>query len=163
MTKVTTEQEKRDFREVTKPDGLVDFLCYVDTIEDGKRAFLTKYNLKTLKKLVDSGGRVFLNYFGAGYIITTEGDLQSLFNTGHSNGIGRYAVESAVANGAKTLDAFDVDPAISVVNLPAYYREFGFVETGRVEFDDNLAPYGWDYKRYGRPDVVFMAIREVSE
>jgi hypothetical protein len=87
-----------------------------------------------------------------GYALDQHGDLQNLFNNGGPKGAGRAALIDAVLHGARTLDAFDP-------YLPKIYAEHGFVATGRMPFNDKYAPDGWDYAKYGRPDVVFMAYR----
>ena len=86
-----------------------------------------------------------------GYALDPDGDLQNLFNNGPRGG-GKAALDDAVKNGATTLDAFDG-------HLPALYSKHGFVPTGRMKFNDEYAPKGWDYAKYGRPDIVSMAYR----
>lgn len=84
-----------------------------------------------------------------GFAVTHDGDLESLFNGG-APGMGRAAVQAAVAFGARTLWCFDGF-------LPRYYASLGWRECGRLEWDDSLAPAGWPYDVHGRPDVVKMA------
>lgn len=60
----------------------------------------------------------------------------------------------AVQAGGRRLDCFDTQ-------LPFLYSKSGFAATGRVKFNDEFAPDGWDketYKKYngGSPDIVFM-------
>jgi GNAT superfamily N-acetyltransferase len=103
---------------------------------------------KTTDELKDD--RLFLSGDRhSGYALDPHGDLQNLFNNGPKGG-GRIALLDAVKNGATTLDAFDG-------HLPALYTQHGFVATGRMKFNDDYAPQGWDYGKYGRPDIVFMA------
>jgi hypothetical protein len=112
-----------------------------------RQAFLTENTPADL-----AGHRLFLSEDGhTGYAISPEGDLQNVFrNPGGVQGSGRTAVEQAVENGATTLDAFDGI-------LPDMYHDVGFRETGRLRWNDEYVPAGWDYAKYGRPDVVFMA------
>jgi hypothetical protein len=63
-------------------------------------------------------------------------------------------LNAAIANGGRRLDAFDTV-------LPELYSKRGFRVTGRVPFNNEFAPKGWDYDLYGkynngRPDIVFM-------
>jgi predicted ABC-type ATPase len=96
--------------------------------------------------------RLFLSNDGhTGYALDPDGDLQNLFNNGPRGG-GRVALQDAIRNGATTLDAFDG-------HLPALYAQHGFAPTGRMKFNDEYAPAGWDFNKYGRPDIVFMAYR----
>jgi hypothetical protein len=84
-----------------------------------------------------------------GYAISPDGDIQNVFNSGGPKGAGRLALFDAIENGGRTLDAYDG-------YLPKLYSQFGFKETGRLRFNRDYAPEGWDYERYGEPDVVFM-------
>lgn len=99
------------------------------------------------------GARVYLSEDGTvGYILRPNGHLENLFNNGGPRGAGSAAVQQALSQGAKTLDAFDGF-------LPDFYRQHGFVETGRIKFNREYAPPGWSYAKDGEPDVVFMAYR----
>lgn len=73
----------------------------------------------------------------AGFAISPDGDLQSVFNYGQG-GRGSALVRAAIAAGAVTLDCFDGF-------LPAFYARHGFVIVRREE---NWTP--------GGPDVVYM-------
>lgn len=101
------------------------------------------------------GRRVTLRNGGkTGYVITPDGDLQNLFNNGAPKGAALPLIVDGIKRGGRTLDAFDGF-------LPDLYRQYGFVETGRVPFNPEYAPPGWDFARDGTPDVVFMALEEV--
>jgi hypothetical protein len=94
--------------------------------------------------------RLYLGYGGlVGFAISSDGDLQSVFNNGGPRGAGALATRAAVRQGVRTLDRFDGF-------LPAFYTRFRFRETTRAKFDRALAPRTWDYAAYGEPDVVFM-------
>jgi len=108
----------------------------VDSLR-GKRLFV---------KPTDTGGY-------AGFALDEDNDLQNVFNVPgpdgrKSKGAGVDAMLMGISQGADKLDAFDPF-------LPKYYHQFGFRETGRVPFNDEYAPEGWDYAN-GRPDVVLM-------
>ena len=64
-------------------------------------------------------------------------------------------LEFAKANGGNHLDHFDG-------KLSELYEKCGFVEYQRFKWDDELAPKGWDYAKYDRPDVVYRRL-EVKE
>jgi hypothetical protein len=83
----------------------------------------------------------------SGYAII-DGDLVSVFSLPGEHS-GKHIIASAIKNGAKTLDCFDG-------YLPKLYGNFGFVEYQRYKWDNQYAPEGWDYKKYGKPDVIFM-------
>ena len=84
-----------------------------------------------------------------GFAIDPEGDMQNLFNNGGPKGAGVDAAAHAIDLGGKTLDAFDG-------YLPGLYSQLGMVETGRVKFNPDYAPEGWNLERDDSPDVVFM-------
>lgn len=87
----------------------------------------------------------------AGFAIKDDGDIVSVFaNPAGPRGRLPVLMQAAVAAGGRKLDAFDA-------GLPQMYAKQGFVETGRVPWDDLYAPEGWDYAKFGRPDVVFMS------
>jgi hypothetical protein len=86
-----------------------------------------------------------------GYGVTKDGDLVNVFNNGGEKGSGSAAVLQAISEyKAKTLDCFDG-------KLPQIYSRAGLVPVGRMKFDENYAPAGWDYAKNDHPDVVFMA------
>ena len=88
---------------------------------------------------------------GVGLAISPDKELLNLFNNTGTKLCGREAVDFAISKGARKvfyLDGF----------LHAYYRHFGFVEVDRSAWDDSLRPAKWDYKRYGRPDVVWAEL-----
>jgi len=88
----------------------------------------------------------------SGYGLTRDKDLINVFSaTGAHQG--PATVIDAIKNGAETLDCFDT-------NLPGFYRKFGFDEYKRVKWDDRYAPEGWNYERFGRPDIIFMRLRK---
>ncbi|EME18519.1 hypothetical protein G419_16590 [Rhodococcus triatomae BKS 15-14] len=67
----------------------------------------------------------------------------------------RAMLRHATELGGRRLDCFDTV-------LPDLYADAGFVPVARLRWNDDYAPDGWDYDRFGafnggRPDVVFMA------
>lgn len=132
----------------------------VNAMPEGMKGFLTRYTPDQLRVKMDEGTRVFMHPSGSGYMIDPAGDLQGVFNSGGVRGLGAQAVEHAKRQGVISLDAFDVSADIAGVNLPEYYGRFGFREVDRLRWNDAYAPPGWDYERYGRPDVVIMRLME---
>lgn len=82
----------------------------------------------------------------SGFVVKDSGELVNVFSL--VKGRGDALVRAAIAEGATSLDCYDG-------HLPRLYGRNGFVETGRVAWDDAYAPEGWTF---GRPDVVFMAL-----
>lgn len=134
------------FRDCT-PEDFVGFRRRVG----GRASFLSNESVEELRRIAAGGGRIRASSLGlTGYVVGPDGSLKNLFNAG-CPGADEHAVRDAIALGANRLDCFDGF-------LPAYYARFGFVERDRCRWDDSLAPAGWDYDRWGRPDVVFMEL-----
>lgn len=86
----------------------------------------------------------------AGAVVSPEGDIQNVFALDDApSGAGRAALAQAIEAGGTTLDCYDG-------YLRDLYMEFGFRETGRMEFNPEHAPDGFNPDKYGHPDVVFM-------
>uniref|UniRef100_A0A6M3M2Y0 Uncharacterized protein n=1 Tax=viral metagenome TaxID=1070528 RepID=A0A6M3M2Y0_9ZZZZ len=119
--------------------------------------FLSPYTAKELKA---KEAKVFLSDEAkSGYAIMPDGDLVNVFSM--APGQGGDAVRSAIKNGATKLDCFDsMDPKFS---LPNYYNKFGFEEYDRVPWSDKYKPTGWSYKKFGRPDVVYMTMAKTTK
>ena len=81
-----------------------------------------------------------------GMCITKDGDVESLFNGGSKGGATGSLIPFAVAHGGKKLDCYGP-------RLPNTYSHFGAVATGKVKFDPEFAPPGWDGTT---PDIVAM-------
>jgi len=85
----------------------------------------------------------------AGYCITPEKELVSVFNASATKGVGTQLVRHAIEHGAKFLTAFHGF-------LPDFYRKFHFTEKERYKFDPKLAPKHWSEEEFKQPDVIFM-------
>lgn len=122
---------------------------FVDTRNKSKKASFLSQNtpgeLNRHKLFTARNGRI-------GFALNRKKDLQNVFNNSKFRGGGDEAMISAIKSGATTLDAFDP-------YLPRYYKRFGFVVAGRVPFNDQYAPQGWNYEKFGRPDVVLMVYK----
>ncbi len=95
--------------------------------------------------------RKFLSADGkTGCLVDENGDLGNVFNNGGPKGAGMAAVIAGIKGGARTLDCYDGF-------LPDRYAQMGFVATGKMRWNDDYAPPGWDYNKLGRPDVVVMS------
>lgn len=112
-------------------------------------AFLTVHNAEDLAE------HTVISKPGAGVSVSPDGDIQNLFNNSDTPGMGRELLKEAIDMGGVTLDCYDG-------YLREVYAEFGFRETGRMRFDPDYAPDGWNFGKYGTPDVVFMALNPES-
>ena len=104
------------------------------------------------------GMRTYLSKDGkAGVAITRSGDVVSVFSAGRAGGAKANAMGSlipfAIAHGGKKLDCFAQD---SVRNLPNLYARYGAKATGKVAFNPDYAPPGWDGE--SKPPVVAMTL-----
>jgi GGDEF domain-containing protein len=85
------------------------------------------------------GKRTFLSHDGqSGFALKGDGEICHVFSM--TPGHGAHAMQHAIAQGGKHLNAFDG-------KLADYYKRFGFQETHR---EPNWTP--------GGPDVVFMSL-----
>jgi len=92
----------------------------------------------------------------AGFAVCEDGDIISVHNSEAKGspyrGIGRELMQMAIKAGGTKLDHFDFP------KLNEIYSQAGFKEYDRVPWDDNYAPEGWNYEKYGRPDLVFRSL-----
>jgi len=94
--------------------------------------------------------RLYLTSDGkAGLAIKRNGDVVSVFSgVKGSNSLGKL-IPYAVALGGKKLDCYGE-------KLAGMYARYGAKATGRVKFNDQYAPEGWDGSE--RPDVFAMVL-----
>ncbi len=121
---------------------------------DNPRAWnLTPHSAEDLK---DS--RVFLSHGGkAGFVISLDGELQNLFNNSGTRGLGAAGVKRAIAEGARSLNAYDGF-------LTPFYEKLGFRETERMKFDPKYAPSNLPKEiAEQRPDVVTMEYQPTTQ
>ena len=85
-----------------------------------------------------------------GGAVTKDGDMGNLFNNGGPKGAAQEVLIDMIKGGGKTADAFEG-------YLTTLYANFGLQETGRMKFNPEYAPPGWNYERDDNPDVVFLA------
>lgn len=103
--------------------------------------------------------RLFLADDGESGFALKGDELVSVFrgNTKYS-GVTFSLVQLAAEQGMRRADAFDT-------MLPYIYAIHGLKTVGRVQWNDDYAPEGWDKELFdtyngGEPDVVFMAYDE---
>ena len=102
----------------------------------------TEKEYKNMRLYLTSDGK-------AGIAIKRGGDVVSVFSSAKgSNSMGKL-IPYAIALGGRKLDCFGD-------KLAEMYARYGAKPTGRVKFDDNYAPDGWDGSE--RPDVYAMTL-----
>ena len=110
--------------------------------------------------------RLFLTEDGkAGFALKGD-DIVSVFSGPPHKGSANSSLQLAVQEGGRRLDAFDTV-------LPELYNVNGFQVVGRMKWNEDYIPDGWDKETFspfnsGEPDVVYMAYnpsdnRTVSE
>lgn len=88
----------------------------------------------------------------AAYALKPDGDIVNVMNTGSVPGLGKALVSDAISRGGTKLDCYDGFLSRN------YYPKFGFKKVGADRWADEFAPPNWNYKKYGRPDVVYMKL-----
>ena len=133
----------------TREGTAEELIAGVEQLKPSLRPFVSSYPAEDYAKM---NCRVFLSENGrAGYALKPDGELISVFSLDKGNGVS--LMRDAIANGAKKLDCFDTYLGRQ------FYPQFGFKEVNRLTWDDQYAPPGWDYEKFGRPDVVFMELK----
>ena len=101
--------------------------------------------------------RLFLTGDGkAGFALKGD-DIVSVFSGPPHKGSANSSLQLAVQEGGRRLDAFDTV-------LPELYNVNGFQVVGRLKWNEDYKPDGWDKKTFfpfnnGEPDVVYMVYK----
>lgn len=108
--------------------------------------------LSPLKPADLQGSKLYMDTkHQVGGALTASGDMENLFNNGGPQRAATEVLLQMLQDGGKTADAFDG-------YLPKLYANFGLVETGRMKFNPEYAPPGWNFDRDDHPDVVFLSV-----
>lgn len=110
--------------------------------------FLSEYKPEDMKDW-----RLFSTEDNVAFAIKPDGDIVNVVNNSGRKGAGQDAIVEAIAQGGKKLDCYDGF-------LTKNYKRFGFVETERHKWDVEYQPDGWNYEKYGEPDVVNLEYPE---
>lgn len=134
-----------------EPVSAEDFISSVEAVRaSGSRGM--GISAQTVESL--EGAQMFLADEGrVGFAVKPDGELVSVFKHPDSplSEVMPELLSLAAEAGATNLSTFEGP----VADL---YRSSGWVETGRAEFDDQLAPEGGDTEQGGRPDVLTMRL-----
>jgi hypothetical protein len=107
-------------------------------------------------KFLDSsvhGDHFMVDGVDAGVTVTDDGEIAGLFNDSPISGLGEVLLYKAIDEGGDHLNCFEGF-------LSEWYEDHGFEIVNRIPWDDEYAPRGWDYEKFGRPDVVEMELVE---
>ncbi|MEG1997825.1 MAG: hypothetical protein RR051_05225, partial [Clostridiales bacterium] len=105
----------------------------------------------TAQELTESGAQTFLAADGlAGVAVWPGGNIGAVFKNGQlkTKDTADDLVLTALSNGGNKLDNFDG-------NLSNMYSKYGFIPVAKVAFNPEYAPEGWNYEKFGQPDVIF--------
>jgi hypothetical protein len=149
VVSATVVSPRLSFFECVERVDRAEFIRARDSLTPDLLAFIDRF---TLEQYDRSNVRLFLSApSSAGFGILGE-ELISVFALGRARS-GVALVECAVAQGARWLTCLDADGRLSRL-----YGACGFRVTDRAPFRDDLAPAGWNYERFGRPDYVRMEL-----
>ena len=93
--------------------------------------------------------RMFLSKAGDIGFALKDDDIVSVFSSPKVKKALSTMIPLALQEGGRRLDAF-------APKLPKLYGRYGFKTGGRVKFDPDYAPEGWDFERQGMPDIHLM-------
>lgn len=121
-------------------------------VPKGYEHFVTYY---TEEQYREKGARLFLSPSGkSGYALFSSGELASVFSSEHC---GEKMLREGVERGGEWLECFEGRLSKEL------YPRVGFTVTSEMKWDDQYAPAGWDYARFGRPSVVTMRLVEAAK
>lgn len=147
--KIQPDKEKYD----TIGDLDHDYPIFMSSLKKNTKnpGSLTFYSKKEYE---DKGAELYkLSGIDAGFAIASDGDIISVHNSDTSvKGMGKILINLAKKQGGTKLDHFDLEP------LNTIYSQAGFKEYDRYQWNDEYAPPGWDYEKYGRPDLVLRSL-----
>lgn len=125
--------------------------------EEGKKEYIqvTLLSEDDLNEIVSAGGRMFMSNDGmSGGYVMPDGYMGGLFKNPDSElkGMSKPMQQVRKAAGGKFFDAF-------ATKLETMYIENGYKPVGRLDFNEEYAPEGWndpDSPLKDKPDVVFF-------
>jgi hypothetical protein len=113
-----------------------------------KKEMLTDYSDREYKEMTT----YLLNGYDIGYAVKNDGDIVSVLNNRGFLNLVAELIKSAIKNGGTKLDHYDGF-------LSKLYEPLGFKEYDRAKWDDQYHQNdNWDYKKYGRPDVIWRKL-----
>ncbi|HQF16017.1 MAG TPA: hypothetical protein PLI05_02990 [Methanotrichaceae archaeon] len=130
------------YEKTKKPE---EFIQSRDKLPADLWSFLSPYTAEDYKA---ANVRLRMHESGTGGYGLKGDELISVFSLPGAH-LGDSLVKDAVANGAKRLDCLGED----LVNL---YKRNGFKVIKTDKWDERYAPDGWNYSRFGRPDLYYM-------
>ena len=120
-----------------------------DALPPHFKPFLTPY---TVDDYLAMEARLFLNTEYQGGFAIIGNQLTSLFSLPGAY-LGHMLIALAKDQGAEYLSCYDTNN-----KLTSMYAHHGFQEVRRTPWNEDLAPAGWDYTLWGRPDFVEMSL-----
>ncbi len=129
------------------------------TISEAKKSpygpFVHLYSVEEYEEKMKKGGKAFIvNAGAAGFFVTAEGDIVSVFKNDKIaeadflEKATNFILVKALKEGGVSLDCFEGF-------LPNLYSKFGFIPLKKTRFSKEFQPDGWK-EEFGQPDIVFM-------
>lgn len=138
-----------EFRETTSNPELFSF-----ALESGKtsNANGVMVDSHTAEELQKEGAITFLAKDNmSGGAVMPDGNITAVFKNSKSKSrrAGVDIITTALENGGNKLDCYGK-------NLLSLYASLGFEPVARVKFNTEYAPEGWDFDKFGMPDIYVM-------
>jgi len=131
--------------------AFAEFIRARDRLPDWMKLFLALYSKEEYQEIRAS--TYLSSTQKSGYGIDQERNLISVFSLPGAKE-GDSAVKDGIRRGACQLNCIGK-------KLSKYYREeHNFEEYRRDKWDDRQAPPGWDHKRWGKPDIIYMRLKK---
>ena len=90
--------------------------------------------------------------YDAGFGITGDGDIISVHNNTAYKNVAPELLEIAKDLGGRKLDHFNIE------HLNTLYKNAGFNEYSKYDWNDEYAPPNWNYEKHGRPNVIMRKL-----
>ncbi len=138
-----------EFRETTGNPELFSF-----ALESGKSSNENgvMVDSHTADELRNEGAITFLAKDNmSGGAVMPDGNITAVFKNSKSKSrrAGVDIITTALENGGNKLDCYGK-------NLLSLYASLGFEPVARVKFNAEYAPEGWDFDKFGMPDIYVM-------
>ena len=135
----------------TNGDLAHDYPIFMDSLRKSRHPeALTWY---TEEDYAAKGAKLFkVAGYDAGFAVDKEGDIISVHNNTTVRGVAPYLIRKAKELGGTHLDHYDIG------RLNDVYGSEGLAEYKRFDWNDQYAPEGWDYEKFGRPAVILRKL-----
>lgn len=138
-----------EFRETTGNPELFSFALESGKLSNANGVMVDSH---TADELRNEGAITFLAKDNmSGGAVMPDGNITAVFKNSKSKSrrAGVDIITTALENGGNKLDCYGK-------NLLSLYASLGFEPVARVKFNAEYAPEGWDFDKFGMPDIYVM-------